>query len=94
MIGVCVDPDLPAADVISHSKDFGLKFPVVQDREGKLARQVGATVTPEAFVIDSPARSATTAGSTTSSPTVASPTPTLKATNFKTLSSLFLAARR
>ncbi len=29
-----------------------LKFPVVRDRQGTLARKMGATVTPEAFVVD------------------------------------------
>jgi thiol-disulfide isomerase/thioredoxin/mono/diheme cytochrome c family protein len=51
-VGVCVDPDLSNADVVAHLKDFGFKFPVVRDRHGKLARQLGASVTPEAFVLD------------------------------------------
>ena len=50
--GVCVDPDLSDADVKAHWRDFGLKFPVVRDRRGVFARKIGATVTPEAFVID------------------------------------------
>jgi peroxiredoxin len=54
--GVCVDPDLSDADVATHARDFGLKFPVVRDRQGKLARKVGATMTPEAFVFDGDGR--------------------------------------
>jgi hypothetical protein len=50
--GVCVDPDLSDADVRAHWRDFGLKFPVARDRRGAFARKIGATVTPEAFVID------------------------------------------
>ena len=50
--GICVDPDLSDADVKTHARDFGLKFPVVRDRNGALARKVGATMTPEAFVVD------------------------------------------
>jgi peroxiredoxin len=51
MVGVCVDPDLTDAQVAAHAKEFGLKFPVVRDRSGTLAAQLGAKVTPEAFVI-------------------------------------------
>jgi peroxiredoxin len=52
LVGVCVDPDRPAAEMAAHARDFGLKFPVVQDRDVALAAQLGASVTPEAFVID------------------------------------------
>src|SRR3954470_16404482 len=52
LVGVCVDPDLGAAEVTAHAKDFGLKFPVVHDKDIALATQVGATVTPEAVVFD------------------------------------------
>jgi len=51
-IGVCVDPDLSNAEVLAHSKDFGLKFPVVHDADGSLGKRLGATITPEAFVVD------------------------------------------
>jgi len=51
-VGICVDPDLSDADLQAHARDFGLKFPVVRDRHGSIARKLGATVTPEAFVID------------------------------------------
>ena len=52
LIGVCVDPDLSDADVSAHARDFGLSYPVVRDRSGLLAAKLGATITPEAFVID------------------------------------------
>jgi peroxiredoxin len=51
-IGVCVDPDLSEADVAAHARDFGLKFEVAIDRRGVVARKLGATMSPEAFVID------------------------------------------
>jgi mono/diheme cytochrome c family protein/peroxiredoxin len=51
-LGVCVDPDLSDSEVQAHARDFGLKFPVVRDRLGVLARKLGAKVTPETFVID------------------------------------------
>jgi peroxiredoxin/mono/diheme cytochrome c family protein len=52
MVGVCVDPDLTDEQVQAHAREFGLKFPVVRDRKGALAAQLGAKVTPEAFVVD------------------------------------------
>jgi peroxiredoxin len=52
LVGLCVDPDLSDAEVAAHAKDFGLKFPVARDRDGAIAARLGATVTPEAFVID------------------------------------------
>lgn len=55
-VGVCVDPDLTDADVRAHAKDFGLSFPVVRDRQGTLSRKLGATITPEAVVVDSEGR--------------------------------------
>lgn len=51
-LGVCVDPDLTDKEVATHARDFDLKFPVIRDRRGLLARKVGARITPEAFVID------------------------------------------
>ena len=56
LVGVCVDPDLTDADVRAHAEDFGLKFPVVCDRDGALAAKLGVKVTPEAFVIDAEGR--------------------------------------
>jgi peroxiredoxin len=51
-IGVCTDPDLSDAEVRTHSRDFKLKFRVARDRRGAFARHIGATMTPEAFVLD------------------------------------------
>jgi hypothetical protein len=51
-IGVCVDPDLSDSEVRTHARDFGFKFPIVRDKQGTLARKLGAKVTPEAFVVD------------------------------------------
>jgi alkyl hydroperoxide reductase subunit AhpC len=56
LVGVCTDPDLSATEVAAHAKDFALKFPIVHDKELTLASQVGASVTPEAFVIDDQGR--------------------------------------
>src|SRR5262249_7808430 len=55
-VGICVDPDLSDAEVRTHARDFKLTFPVVRDRHGALARKIGATMTPEVFVLDGPGR--------------------------------------
>ncbi len=55
-VGVCVDPDLSDAEVKSHARDFGLKFPLSRDKHGALARKLGVKVTPEAAVIDGQGR--------------------------------------
>jgi hypothetical protein len=54
-LGVCMDPDLSNAEVRTHARDFKLKFQVARDRRGAFARTIGATMTPEAFVLDSDA---------------------------------------
>ena len=56
LLGVCVDPDLADQAIRDHSKEFALRFPVARDRRGALAKALGATVTPEAFVIDDQGR--------------------------------------
>jgi len=55
-VGVCVDPDLSDAEVETHARDFDLKLAVTRDRQGSFARKIGATMTPEAFVIDAGGR--------------------------------------
>ncbi|MFM7315836.1 MAG: redoxin domain-containing protein [bacterium] len=51
-LGVCVDPDIDSAEVISHKREFQLNIPVVHDRGGALVRKFRAKMTPEAFVLD------------------------------------------
>jgi peroxiredoxin len=51
--GICVDSDLSDDEVRAHARDFKLSFPVARDSRGKFARKIGATKTPEAFLIDS-----------------------------------------
>ncbi|WP_435009726.1 redoxin family protein [Tundrisphaera lichenicola] len=53
MVGICVDPDVPASDISGHAREYRLKFPVVSDRDGVITARFGAEFTPEAFVIDS-----------------------------------------
>lgn len=52
VVGVCVDADLKADEVAKHAHEFGLNFPVVQDRDGSITARFAAKVTPEAFVYD------------------------------------------
>jgi hypothetical protein len=56
LVGVCVDPDLSDAEVETHARDFGLKYPVARDRYGVVAAKLGVEATPEAYVIDSQGR--------------------------------------
>ncbi len=51
--GICVDPDLSDDEVRAHARDFKLNFPVARDARGTFARKIGATKTPEAFLVDS-----------------------------------------
>jgi hypothetical protein len=53
MIGICVDPDLPADTISKHAKEFGLKFPIAADGDGALSSKLGVKATPEAVVLDS-----------------------------------------
>ena len=43
----------PAADVRAFAKDVGFVFPVYKDPRNALADHLGASVTPESFVLDS-----------------------------------------
>ncbi len=48
---VHVDPDVEADDVIAHAKEYKLKGPVfLLDRDHRLVKRAGATITPEAAV--------------------------------------------
>ena len=52
LVGVCVDPDLTDPQIVAHAREYRLKYPVVRDRRGMLAKQLGVTVTPEVVVLD------------------------------------------
>ncbi|MFM9872334.1 MAG: redoxin family protein [Fimbriimonadaceae bacterium] len=49
------DQDL-APECVQHGKDFGIKMPGLIDYQRSLAKMVGATVTPEAAVLDTDGR--------------------------------------
>ncbi len=52
LIGVCVDPDISDETFASHAQEYDLKYPVIRDRNARLAAIFGAEVTPEAVVLD------------------------------------------
>lgn len=50
--GVHADPRVGEEQAQRHAEEYGYPFKVVRDGEQALARRVGATVTPEAAVLD------------------------------------------
>ena len=52
VIGVNANNTEPAAEVKSHAAEKGLKFTILKDDGNKIADRLGATKTPEAYVID------------------------------------------
>lgn len=46
-----VDRDLTAADARKHAKDFGIQCPVLLDSQHALVKALGATKTPQAFLL-------------------------------------------
>jgi thiol-disulfide isomerase/thioredoxin len=56
LAGIFVDAGMSDKDVTAHAREFQLKFPVVRDPRSATAKQLGATVSPEAFVLDEQGR--------------------------------------
>lgn len=52
VVGINANNTEPAAEVKSHASDKGLKFPILKDDGNKIADRLGATHTPEAYVLD------------------------------------------
>jgi hypothetical protein len=50
--GVHADPRVSAETARGHASEYGYAFPVLMDPEQSLAHRVGATVTPEAVVLN------------------------------------------
>ncbi len=48
-----VDRELTAADARKHAKDFGIQCPVLLDSQHALVKSLGATKTPQAFLLGS-----------------------------------------
>lgn len=53
LVGIYANKDETAEEVAEHAKKNGFTFPVLHDKDGLGAKHFGASVTPEAFVIDS-----------------------------------------
>ncbi len=47
-----VDVDLDAPRAREHAREFGLPGPVLLDPEHRMTAALGATITPEAFLVD------------------------------------------
>ena len=51
-VGVNSSHGETAAETRAHFKEAGLPYPILMDKNGSVADRFGASVTPEAFVID------------------------------------------
>jgi mono/diheme cytochrome c family protein/peroxiredoxin len=52
LFGVYANADETPEGVAEYAKKWKIEFPLVKDEHGYLARRLGATMTPQAFVID------------------------------------------
>src|SRR5215471_15213217 len=52
VVGINANSTEPAAEVKSHAAEKGLKFTILKDDGNKIADRLGATRTPEAYVLD------------------------------------------
>lgn len=55
-VAVHADPRISLETAQEHARQYGYHFPVMVDADQKLAHRVGATVTPEAAVVDAEGR--------------------------------------
>jgi len=52
VVGINPNKTEPAAEVAQHANTHGLGFPVLKDENNALADRLGASVTPEVFLLD------------------------------------------
>src|SRR5215831_18022706 len=52
VVGINANSTEPSAEVKSHAAEKGLKFTILKDDGNKIADRLGATRTPEAYVLD------------------------------------------
>src|ERR1043166_773123 len=52
VIGINANSTEPAAEVKSHAAEKGLKFTILKDEGNKIADRLGATRTPEVYLLD------------------------------------------
>ena len=53
VVGINANKTEPAAEVAEHAKTHGLGFTVLKDEGNMIADRLGASVTPEVFLLDS-----------------------------------------
>lgn len=53
LIGIYANKDETIEEIAAHAKEHRFTFPVLRDEDGLCAKHLGASVTPESFVIDS-----------------------------------------
>ncbi|MBZ5514638.1 MAG: redoxin domain-containing protein [Acidobacteriia bacterium] len=53
VIGINANKTEPAAQVAEHAREHNLGFPVLKDEGNIIANRLGASVTPEVFLLDS-----------------------------------------
>lgn len=51
-LGVLSSPSLSHRAAVEHSREFGIEFPMLFDATGELRTRLGATHSPQAFVLD------------------------------------------
>jgi len=51
-VGINANKEEDVKRIAEHSKDKGFKFPVLKDKQNKVADMYGAMVTPEVYVIN------------------------------------------
>lgn len=52
VVGINSNAPEPAAEIKSHAAEKGLTFPILRDAGARVADRMGATRTPEAFLLD------------------------------------------
>ncbi len=52
LVGMYANKDETASEIAAHATKHGFTFPILHDKDGLGAKHFGASVTPEAFVID------------------------------------------
>ena len=51
-VGVCANPGVTGDELRNYGQHSGMIFPLYLDANGEVARRLGATVTPQAFLLD------------------------------------------
>ncbi|WP_020475487.1 redoxin domain-containing protein [Zavarzinella formosa] len=52
VVGINANKEESAEQIIAHSKEYGINFPVLKDTDGAAVKALGAKMNPEAFILD------------------------------------------